>query len=613
MKEADMSINPLRLKLAAGQTLSRLLRKLPIVIFAAFACYGLYYLDSVKRDFDDSKEKPIVVEANYRNKLQNKVEAKVEGGKAAWSEIEHYVTRIDRPASNGAELISRLNEEVIAEKDSELRANEQFALTELNQCAAEKRQALARKESPAKSKKSAPPPQPVTESTSSQCFTQYLASTNTYRQEAEARAANKINKIYEYIRPNELEEIKTDLAQPEGGLRNSSSVREILQPTLDEKSGLYIIYQIFRISFIVIIVFSLIVMIALLLRTLLVTDSAATFTEQARALISGKEMAVAGAARAAVISVAALGVGTAVATGVAISSNRPTVSETPTDQGSKYELALNRQRPNRGGALNQSLTQEELLNALQTYQAFNTNLPPQVDVPTPEAYIFPRFRMPSATLVPDADTTKKMSDYFGSSSRLLETMKTKIESLSSPAPPAKDISVANLKDAMNTPEPLKVDLAGLVGPGTTSVGDTLKSLQTSLEKIDTLNTNLSNLERPLNPVGRNVFHRLLGTGYVYLASPQAVTKLKNMMQWDPQNAPIWKALDLMSMSGEPPATEKEFLKVIESKFPDIVDKMLLAQGSAQSQPDLTREQMLKNAKSNFEKWKKTILSYTRLP
>jgi hypothetical protein len=83
----------------------------------------------------------------------------------------------------------------------------------------------------------------------------------------------------------------------------------LLRPILDDQSSLFVIYQILRITALVVVVLSFVFVLAMVLRQVPLANGSDTLTEQLRGLIkggAGGEMA-----RAAVLGVAAVGAGTA--------------------------------------------------------------------------------------------------------------------------------------------------------------------------------------------------------------------------------------------------------------------------------------------------------------
>ena len=113
----------------------------------------------------------------------------------------------------------------------------------------------------------------------------------------------QIDSIYNELGP-ELPSIVLQVQDQPQGLVNN-----LLRPILDDRSSLYVIFQILRITAMVLLVLSFVFVLVMALRQLPLSNGSETISEQLRGLIKGgggQEIA-----RAAVLGVATVGIGTA--------------------------------------------------------------------------------------------------------------------------------------------------------------------------------------------------------------------------------------------------------------------------------------------------------------
>jgi hypothetical protein len=90
----------------------------------------------------------------------------------------------------------------------------------------------------------------------------------------------------------------------------------LFEPTLDEKSGLYIIYQVIWLALVGVVIFSLVFAILKVFRTVLSGSNAEVFTEQVKTLlVVNKDAPAPALTKTALLSIAALSTATAVAAG----------------------------------------------------------------------------------------------------------------------------------------------------------------------------------------------------------------------------------------------------------------------------------------------------------
>jgi hypothetical protein len=120
----------------------------------------------------------------------------------------------------------------------------------------------------------------------------------------------KIDSIYKDLGASLPGIILATQQKPRGSF--DSLFESLLKPVLDEQSSLYVIFQTLRLTALILLVLSFVFVLVMALRQLPLASGADTLTDQIKSLISfkpgggGQDMA-----RAAIVSVAALGVGTA--------------------------------------------------------------------------------------------------------------------------------------------------------------------------------------------------------------------------------------------------------------------------------------------------------------
>ncbi len=566
-----MSVQPSFLTVTR-QMSRRLARKLPIVFFAAVACYGLYYLDRVKNRFDETKARKIVVGDDFVARVRFGVIAKPDGAKA-WEDLDSPFKKIYGSFNNGNEIIDALRERVIAEGNESVRNTVYPDEVAFKKCVNDQVNKKTQQDD-----------------IFAPCDV-YRLRYEQGRSESIARAASQVREIYQFLDADSLRQISDEQEQ---ALNHTSSgsrlpiVEESLQPTLSEKSGLYIIYQIFRITCAAVIVFSLIAVIAIMLRALLLADGVNTFIDKAKGLVGDGGLAGSSVARMAIASVAVVGLGTAVATGVAISGShdRSGAADGDVSETSNYRLSL----PNKFVTdLANQYDAEYYANAL-TQNSFNQS-PPSVSVYP--LIVPPKGDPPNVTVTSDPKTAARLQDYFDTLTKSNAELAKKLGELNS----VKDISVANQKrSTTNDKDPLKVDLVGLMSDDEQkhSLRSTVDSLTTNLAKLNDLSTNLEYLYRPIKPEQKNFFGRLFGKDRYFISS-RALAELKRTLPADDDNTAILKALD--KTSNKAPLTEKELVSTLST--------------ACNNQKDCPpwNDQIQKR----FQLWKSTILAYTRVP
>jgi len=287
-------------------TAGRLARKLPIVLISAVACYGLYYLDQVKTRFDESRNRPIIVSDDLIARVESRVLSK--NGEKLLPELRPYLHRIyQRRFASGSDLIATLDDELVAERNEKIK--KAIYPEELNYRACVNDTQTRWKQNNAQA--TVPP------DAFSQCYDQYWTNVNAKVEAVMTQSQAKISKFYSVISGNDLKAISDEQARAATAFRRSA-IEESLQPTLDERRGLYIIYQFLRIACGIVIVFSLVAAIGAMLAAFWTVDTVGTLVDKAKGLVVVGGGSASSVGKLAAMSVAALGVGTAIATGVAV-------------------------------------------------------------------------------------------------------------------------------------------------------------------------------------------------------------------------------------------------------------------------------------------------------
>lgn len=354
---------------AAQQTFEGLRRKVPFFVVIAFACAGLYVLDSAKSKYDAAQKAPVVVDQDFVGIAASRLPADARDvlrdiNKLSYSSFKdgaeftgalgqvvdsEYARRV-RDLDAREETARKLHDEKVMRYDKEefeikalgdldggsravrfesLRKKfaddrglpvSRFAAEEdlLSQLKADRE--LAKKEHDDSQKRVTP---------------QRLA----LNAEIEGRK-RRIYQDFSQSLPTIVTEYKKRKA-PDGFFDGP------LRLTLDETSSLNVIYQIFKVASMVILVLTLIAIIALVMRALLSPESAGAFTEQASRLVSFTPGSSAGnITRMAIASVAALGVGTAaVVTGSSINDKASRALETANAAASEVRGTSPHARP----------------------------------------------------------------------------------------------------------------------------------------------------------------------------------------------------------------------------------------------------------------------------
>lgn len=293
-------------KQARKETRERLSRKLPIVILISLACFALYHLGQYKEFFDKGKSSPIVLNGSYKEALEKHLDD--EDSDEDFKILKDDLNEMEpRRFADGEQFITALQSQISLKKEQDIKKVTQstdasIVPFSLERLAAKLKDpglnALDRRQAEGE----------YLEKSKYLSEKKYLSGDDvTAIKAAEAAAAAKLSAVSR-LKSEALEEIK-----PVGN--EKPPLYTFFEPVLDERRSLYVVYQIFYVTLVVILVCGLVATIGLLLRRLFFAGSADALNERAKELLTTR--VAAGATpdimRTVALSVAALGVGTAVA------------------------------------------------------------------------------------------------------------------------------------------------------------------------------------------------------------------------------------------------------------------------------------------------------------
>lgn len=331
-------------------TSTSIIKKLPIFFLAIIACWGLYILDLYKDSYDRGRESLLVVDNDYLTKLEKRLmEGKNEkentsplakptpyvdkqlweGKKGIKSIIENTVKY--QKFRNGSDIIDAIKEEISTEKDNRIR-NRLYAADIISKQFA----ASQYKASENRAKNNQADLTLLWDRTDSGLQDLNEGVYKTIQQEQQD-AKDK----YEIIANN----LKPQWLGREFVYDNTSSFRlyPLFEPTLNEKSGLHIIYQVLWLALVGVVIFSLVFAILKVFRTVLFGQNAEVFTEQVKELLVVNKGGTAPTmAKTALLSLAALSTATAVvAGGVAVNSKANQALDSVAEVRMDPETAVN--------------------------------------------------------------------------------------------------------------------------------------------------------------------------------------------------------------------------------------------------------------------------------
>lgn len=322
------------LKRAFWKTLSGLRDKLPIFIVATIAVISLSLLDHSKVSYQAVTNSPIEVNDKFVKAVNEKFPKAVkEGVWTKWLNNPYHFKY--HKFANPAELLDTLASRAIAENAAEqtrIDAAQRQLVDKSEREKADLTAAMAKSQEKladiTKQKEKLAESSPNKSASQLKKLDQDLQDTDQSIEAASAKLKNaddeyKFNKTQYDARTMKLSEDsrqQTDSIYNELGPELPSIVLQIhdqpqglvnnlLRPILDDRSSLYVIFQILRITAMVLLVLSFVFVLAMALRQLPLSNGSETISEQLRGLIKGgggQEVA-----RAAVLGVAAIGIGTA--------------------------------------------------------------------------------------------------------------------------------------------------------------------------------------------------------------------------------------------------------------------------------------------------------------
>lgn len=304
---------------AMAQTLWHVVKRLPVFAAAVIACWGLFWLDSYKQGYDRSKKTTIEVydgEDGYITRLGRVLTSKPHrGATSAFSEKEWTGKELDLggnvvcneesgQACGGLKGILKLVQGRSFASGGDLMAALEAAVhgrkNEIVMGLKEERARLDAAHSPGTER-----------ATERKKITDRIAA-------VEQAAAAQLE-LVRRLRPSLLEPASVNPPQAPVGVFYPMVERWRL---LDKDSDVYVFYQMLWLTFVAVIVFSLIFVVSKVIRALYAAADAEKFREKAEELITaGRGAAGREVSKSAVISLATLGMATAgVAVGAAVNS-----------------------------------------------------------------------------------------------------------------------------------------------------------------------------------------------------------------------------------------------------------------------------------------------------
>jgi hypothetical protein len=609
-----MKINRSILRQAVSDRVKSMMRKWPAIFLVAAACLGLYYLDHAKQSFDEEKARPLLVDEKFKQRLKQQF-PNVGGNTDEWDKIEKFI-----PVTQYSTADDFINK-VVARISLANEANEFVAQAQFRGCVA---------------RSLAPPAEALPDSgaaavkSAEDCSTNYTNSDAGFYRDTQ----DKIAIVYHYLKKAPLKKIAAELA---GEQEKKGYFEALLQPTLDDRSGLHIIYQIVRVSLVVIIAFALIAVVALLLGAMMLSDGVKTVTDQATSFIGGGKGTLLPIGKAAGITVAALGLGTAVAAGVAMNnqSNQPMVQRENPVQESRNRTGNDAKGKNSSSV---RTTNHDSTNTVYASGDTNTfyDYPDNQDSERPldlpfVVQVYPRLKViesgpggdngsNTGKVALDDSLVQSMKSYLDGLTAVNRDLSLKIGALIAPAD-KDEIKVANHVTKTNSEKPLLIDL---VPESTQLISTSIKGLDAQMTSVKELITKLDrlhdvNLDKPAYPSERSGIKAIFGGRSLYFVSRRAVDQLEDLIKgaaayytaeklkvdstiaadYDQKlkaDAAISQALKQLYLSGGKPVEKEAFLAQLERE-------LRLTDNFTQNEPFVM---------GRYKFWRDTILTYTRV-
>jgi len=418
-------------------------------------------------------------------------------------------------------------------------------------------------------------------------FEHQLSVLNNDARALDTEADSRISRIYGQLSPN-LAKIST-----KAPIIPEPSLNAFLENALNDKNNLYVIYEIFRITCIIILIFSVVFVLAMVLRTLPFSEGADLLTEQAKALLARGESSIPGAVKTAVISIAALGVGTAaIAAGVAINDKADRALDS-SSSSSTYTLS---QASNRSTL---RLLSREIRETIDTQR--NEDRP--IFITTPSPSVVTGSTVVKVIPIGDPSNGAAVANSIGTLTKRVESLRSELSNIRTDAQGIDgriwtriQPDVQKVNEELSGVNKVLQEIPSLISKGDQHVTDILLGVNSTLGNLNRTVEQMrkEGLGQPPPPDGRNMFTRAsqLFGGEIYAISGSSYNSLSTFLQ-RPEDELIRDSL--AKMLGELPGDKQTFLKSLNDK--------ILASPTGDKTVALKRLKM----------WQALILRYARVP
>lgn len=628
-------------RVALRQTISSMLRKAPVFLIAIIACILLYQLDAAKSNYVTKTTAPIEINDDFMKSAQdiiapeNTQEPKTPDEKAEkkkqWDAVKPELERVKRQKfGDNALLIESLRERVraeyasqlkiyqdqldsfVKERDEQLTAllRQRFALENVRESI--KNRGLAaltdyNKEAGIKERL----PRNVDEAVKAK-DQQLLALENrekfikaNYQKleadnkqkvaDLEQSAESRMNNIDSFFAPK-LDEIH----KPYTIVRNQP-INRFLESTLNEQSGVYVIYEIFRMACILILILSLVFVLAMALRAL-PYQGEELLLERATGLLDGRSSPLKDVAKSTLLSVTALGIGSAaVVAGVSINdkANRALEAVEP-----RPAVSFPMNAPSDSMSYRMMVKNTNLINNKLEPEPFPTpmiNLYPSV-APTPIVNVEPQppiIRIVPVTSAGLTNNLRRISASVGNLNTRVDYLSTEVGTMGDKihgkfAPSLTQIAetLGTINTNFNTFSKDATQQQTKQNENLTKATERLEGIDNHITELRQDNLNLQKTE------GKNLATRATQFfgGERFMVSNQSYQALSNLIKKadraDKAKNVYQPILDaLQAMIGEPPRDKGDFLKELRDN------------AAIQKDPSM---------KKYLQQWQSIILRYTRV-
>jgi hypothetical protein len=400
-------------------------------------------------------------------------------------------------------------------------------------------------------------------------------------------AQGKIRAIYTELKP-ELLAIKND--QPQRNANTQLSFKQDsnflksfnYQSVLDENHGIHVIYQVARLTFVIVLVFGMISVVLAILRLFpSFASSSGALTEQARTFLVRQGGSSPDIARAAIVSVAALGIGAAaIVTSGAVSGRPPvalsmTASTSQTTQNNQQRD--NPPRPEDGVLLSPPIPYPVPYPSPVTVQSFNYIPPLDHGAITELSKSVEGLR---------GDTNGLQTQINGINDDISKTIRPSIAQVRETDIPALQSETMTLSGYV---DPLRTEVAQLTGQADSLRNTFFQKLDDASNKLDTANKTFETIRtdslfRLQRPEGRNLFTRMgeLFGRERYMVSDQSYAVLVNLLcqgtcldekkNFIGPNKEI--LMKLQKLRGSPPLSKGEFTEALKVSNSEVLKPWL---------------------------------------